>query len=123
PYDPLHDTVSDDCSFALGFIDQLVSWCGLAGRWAYRFGLDRDRTYGLSSRQFTELFARADVLVNVTGATWLHDEHLDVPVRMYVESDPVRPQVRVAQGLHSPLDLLLRHTHHFTFGENLGQAD
>lgn len=123
PYDPERDAVTDDLGFTLSFVDRLVSWAGLPGRWAYRFGLDADRTHGMSRRELADLFRRADVLVNVTGATWLHDEHLQVPVRMYVESDPVAPQILVALGRGAPLDNLLLHTHHFSFGENLGQPD
>ena len=53
----------------------------------------------------------------------LRDEHLRVPVRIYLETDPVRPQIEVAQGRQYTIDLLTAHTHHFTFGENLGAGD
>ena len=66
---------------------------------------------------------RADALVNLCGATVLRDEHLRVPVRIYLETDPVRPQIEVAQGRQYTIDLLTAHTHHFTFGENLGAGD
>src|SRR5207247_1338799 len=48
---------------------------------------------------------------------------LRVPVRIYLETDPVRPQIEVAQGRQYTIDLLTAHTHHFTFGENLGAGD
>jgi hypothetical protein len=71
----------------------------------------------------TQLFERADALVNLTGATVLQDEHLRVPVRIYLETDPVLPQIEVAKGHQFTIDMLAVHTHHFTFGENLGAHD
>src|SRR5262249_50348433 len=61
-----------------------------------------------------------EVLVNLTGATLLRKEHLRVPVRVYLETDPVMPQIEVAQGWQFTIDLLDAHTHHFTYGENVG---
>src|SRR5262249_22683606 len=58
-----------------------------------------------------------------TGATVLRDEHLRVPVRIFLETDPVLPQIEVAQGRPFTIDLLAAHTHHFSFGENLGAPD
>jgi hypothetical protein len=46
-----------------------------------------------------------------------------VPVRIYLETDPVLPQIEVAQGRRFTIDLLKAHTHHFTYGENLGAPD
>ncbi|HMF14645.1 MAG TPA: hypothetical protein VKE94_20155, partial [Gemmataceae bacterium] len=57
------------------------------------------------------------------GATVLREEHCRVPIRIYLETDPVLPQVEVAQGRQFTIELLGAHTHHFTFGENLGAAD
>src|SRR5262249_22289431 len=37
--------------------------------------------------------------------------------------DPVVPQIQVAQGVRFTIDLLSAHTHHFTYGENLGTPD
>jgi hypothetical protein len=53
----------------------------------------------------------------------LFEEHARVPVRIYLETDPVLPQIEVAQGDRKRIDLLSAHTHHFTYGENLGAAD
>ncbi|HWO41713.1 MAG TPA: hypothetical protein VNO43_07920, partial [Candidatus Eisenbacteria bacterium] len=39
------------------------------------------------------------------------------------ETDPVLPQVEVANGNAFYIELLEAHTHHFTFAENLGAAD
>jgi hypothetical protein len=81
------------------------------------------RSFGLSDSQVADLWRRADALLNLTGATLLREPHLRVPVRIYLETDPVLPQVEVAQGRQFTIDLLAAHTHHFTYGENLGAPD
>ena len=121
PYDPEQNTISDDCSYALGHINSLMSWCGLADRWAYRSA--GGETFGLSESQVVRLFERSDALVNLTGATVLHREHLQVPLRIYLETDPVLPQIEVANGSAFYIQMLEAHTHHFTYGENLGAPD
>ncbi|MCU1448283.1 MAG: hypothetical protein JWP02_453 [Acidimicrobiales bacterium] len=125
PYDPVANTVSADCSYALSHLGTLLARCGLEDSWAYRNAAEGGAVYGpaADAGTFTELFARADVLVNLTGATVLRDEHLAVPVRLYLETDPVLPQVEVAEGRAFTTDLLSAHTHLATFGENLGAPD
>jgi hypothetical protein len=55
--------------------------------------------------------------------TVLRDEQLNVPLRVYLETDPVLAQIEVAQGRKFTIDLLAAHTHHFTYGENFGAPD
>lgn len=122
PYDAERNTVTDDCSFPVRYIARLMSWCGLSGRWLYRSGVD-GQVFGLSESQASRLFAETDVLVNLTGATILREEHLRVPIRIYLETDPVMPQIEVARGHQFTIDLLSAHTHHFSYGENLQAPD
>jgi hypothetical protein len=122
-YDPEQNRVSEDCSYAVNFISRVMRWCGLPEKWAYRTHDNGRTVYGLSEAQLRQLFATADALINVTGSTILDEEHLRVPVRIYLETDPVQPQIEVAKGNSFYLDLLNSHTHHFTFAENLGAAD
>jgi hypothetical protein len=126
PYDPVANTVTADCSYALSHLETLLARCGLGEAWAYRNAAEGGRVYGpvlAADEDFGRLFTSADLLVNLTGATVLGDEHLAVPVRLYLETDPVLPQVEVAQGRAFTTDLLSAHTHLATFGENLGAPD
>jgi hypothetical protein len=119
PYDAERETVTDDPTFTVGYLARQMARCGLADRWAYRSGAGGE-VYGLSAAAVAELLRGADALVNLTGSTVLRDEHLRVPTRIYLETDPFLPEIEVAQGCRFTLDLLAAHTHHFTFGENLG---
>jgi hypothetical protein len=123
PYDPDQDTISEDCRYTVQYIARLMAWCGLSDRWAYRAAAQGGKVYGLSESRLAEIFATSDALVNVTGATLLREEHLRVPVRIFLETDPFAPQIEVAQGRRFTIDLLAGHTHHFTFGENIGTPD
>jgi hypothetical protein len=123
PYDPEQNSVTGDCTYAVDLIGKLMAAYGLSDRWAYRLGAQGGRMFGLSESQFLRLFREADILLNVTGSTLLCPEHLQVPVRIYLETDPVLPQIEIAKGNQFYIDLLNAHTHHFTYGENLGAPD
>jgi hypothetical protein len=121
-YDPEQNTITNDPRYTVSYIARLMAWCGLPDRWAYRCTAT-GTTFGLPEAHVSRVFEQADALVNLTGATVLRDQHLRVPVRIYLETDPVLPQVEVAQARRFTLDLLAAHTHHFTYGENLGAPD
>jgi hypothetical protein len=121
PYDADRNTISDDPTYAVNGIRSAMARYGFSEQWAYRTA--DGRVFGLSASELRRLFERADVLVNLTGATVLRAEHQRVPVRIYLETDPVLPEIEVAMGNRFCIDLLNAHTHHFTYGENLGQPD
>jgi hypothetical protein len=123
PYDAQHHTVTDDPTYTVNFIARNMEWCGLGDRWAYRSVANDNRIFGLSEAEFARAFDQADLLVNICGATALRDEHLRVPARAYVETDPGLPQIELAKGNSATHELLSLHTHHFTFAENLGAPD
>jgi hypothetical protein len=123
PYDAEHNTITDDPTYTVRYLAGLMAWCGLPDHWAYRAASQGGRVFGLGEGEVANLWERADALVNVTAGTALRDEHLRVPVRIYLETDPVRSQIEVAQGRPEAIAALGAHTHHFSYGENLGTPD
>src|SRR2546426_1582841 len=123
PYDPDRNTITDDPTYTVNYLSALMARYGFSDRWAYCAAAQGGRTFGLSAAEVRRLFDRADALVNLTGSTILRPEHQRVPVRIYLETDPVLPQIEVAKGTASYIDLLNAHTHHFSYGENLGAPD
>ena len=121
PYDAQHHTVTDDPTYTVNFIARNMEWCGLGDRWAYRSIANDNRIFGLSEAEFARAFDQADLLVNICGATALRDEHLRVPVRVYVETDPGLPQIELAKGNSATHELLSLHTHHFTLRRTSGR--
>jgi len=122
PYDPRVKSVVEDSSYSVAFLADVMARFGLADRWAYVDGVT-GVCHGLSRERLRELYREADGLLNVCGATELNEEHLRCPIRVYVETDPVFEQIRVAEGDPQAIGALGQHTHHFTYGENLGQPD
>ena len=123
PYDPEQNTVTDDCRYALKVIARMLASHGFSDRWAYRDVTRSGETFGLTGAQVRRLFEQTHILINLTASTVLRDEHLRVPLRVYLETDPVLPQIEIAAGNTSYIELLGAHTHHFSYGENLGAPD
>jgi hypothetical protein len=121
PYDPERNAVTKDCTYTVNFISRMMSWYGLPDRWAYRSAARHGRVYGMPASQFSRLFKEADVLVNVTASTILYDEHLEVPVRVYLQTDPGQAEIEIDKGCADTIQMVKAHTHFFNFAENLGQ--
>ena len=123
PYDPVADGHTHECSGAVRFISELMEQFGFEERWAYRDAASDGQVFGLSSRQFDELWTSADMLINLTGMTELREQHLAVPVRLHLETDPVLAQIELASGNERTRELIGAHTHFATYGENFGATD
>jgi hypothetical protein len=122
PYDPRVKSVVEDSSYGVTFLAGVMARADLADRWAYVDGVT-GAYHGLSRERLTHLYREADAIFNVCGASRLSEEQMRCPVRVYVETDPVFEQIRVAEGDRLAIEDLQDHTHHFTYGENLGQPD
>lgn len=122
PYDPAHDTVCDDARGAVEYLARLMGRCGLVDAWAYR-DVASGAVHGVGEKPLARALRDADVLINLSGVMVLREEHLEIPIRIYLETDPVLPQIEVAQGRQFTIELLAAHTHHFSYGENFGAPD
>src|SRR5438270_3268234 len=96
---------------------------GFADKWAYRGDYPDVKCFGMTETQLLQLYKGADAFLNVTGAQEIRDEHMAIPRRIYVESDPFGSQAKVANGDQSMIDTLKAHDILFTFGENVGNPD
>jgi hypothetical protein len=122
PYDPRVKSVVGSAAYSVAFLAEVMGRFGLADRWSYVDAVTSAH-HGLSRERISDVFRDADALFNVCGATQLTEEHLRCPIRVYVETDPVFEQIRVAEGDRQAILALEDHTHHFTYGETLGQPD
>ena len=123
PYDPIANEVCDDPSGAVAYVGRVMDRAGFGDRWTFLSAARPGETFGDPAVPLDEVLATADVLVNVCAATLIREQHQRIPVRIYVETDPVEPQIDVARGRPQMIELLDSHTHHFSFGENLGAPD
>jgi hypothetical protein len=122
PYDPRISSVSMDCDYNLGYLRRIMQRFGLGGRWSYWDALN-DAYVGLPRDRVRALFAEADAIINLCGATRLRAEHLRCPVRILIDTDPVYEQIKYAKADPAARAYVDAHTHFFTYGENLGKPD
>jgi hypothetical protein len=122
-YDPVARNITGDASHNVGRVKKALEAHGFADKWAFRGAYPGGSCFGMSERQILDLYSEADVLLNVTGAQEIRDEHRLIKRRIYVESDPFALQVKLANGDAAVREMLDAHDAWFTFGENVGAAD
>jgi hypothetical protein len=122
-YDPKLNDLSPDATGNINAVIPTLEAHGFGGRWAFRGNYPGGQCYGLTESQILALYREAAAFLNVTGAQELRDEHLACPRRIYVETDPVAAQIKVAQGEPETLAALAAHDTHFSFGGNFGALD
>ncbi len=122
-YDPNLNDLSPDASGNIQAVAPILTAYGFGERWGFRGHYPGGKCYGMTEAQILQLYRDADAFLNVTGAQELREEHLACPRRIYVETDPVACQVKVAQGDLETITALAAHQIHFSFGENLGASD
>jgi hypothetical protein len=123
PYDPRQNRITDDCSYAVAHVANVMERIGLPGRWAYRLGDRPGACWGLQEVQLAELYRSCDLLLNIVGATDLREEHMAAPLRVYVECDPVTAELRLAGGDEHTRTAFANHHAIATYGENYGAQD
>ena len=122
-YDPDTWWRTDGCRKNAAFVERQLRAIGFGDRWVFREPL-RDACHGALDRAgLRELHASADAVLNLCGATLPREEHAGLRRLVYLETDPVASQVRVAEGVPWEIAKLGAHRHHATYGENLGAAD
>lgn len=123
PYDPIQQCVTSDCSYAVNHIANCLAKIGMKDRWAFRLADQQGACWGISESRLNELYRSCDVLLNIVGATELREEHMLAPLRVYVETDPVTAELRLANGDVQIREAFANHHLFVTYGENYGAPD
>jgi hypothetical protein len=118
PFNPSEAGVSPGCEFNVEYLKGLMGRFGLGDRWAYCFSHGRV-WYGMPESKRREVMKSADVLLNVSGALSSLDEFAGVRRLVYIDSDPVFTQIKLAIGNDWFRRLVDSHDVHFSFGEGL----
>jgi len=119
PYDPVSGGIAVDASANVAYLAAVMRRLALTERWAY-WDAQRDVWHGLDRARVHALYASADAIFNLCGATRLRPEHRQGARLCYVETDPVYEQMRVANGEADSIAFLAEHDVLFTYGELLG---
>jgi hypothetical protein len=120
-YNPETYETSSDASFGLRFIDDCFSRLGLKENWAY-YDAHKNQWFGRPKEKILDFFASADIVLNISGANPLRDWALQVPKRVYIDTDPAFIQTRHLTDENAKR-LAEKHNSFFTFGENFGADD
>jgi hypothetical protein len=121
-YDPAANDFTSDPTASIKAVAPFLESHGFKDKWCFRSHA-QNRCFGLSESQLKELYRDADAFLNVTGAQEICAEHMNIPRRIYIETDPVVSQIKVWESDAGTIAHLSAHDTHFTFGENIGQAD
>jgi hypothetical protein len=117
-----HD--DDDSSLlAASFIGGVMKRFDFGDRWAFHALHDDGRCFGLSELELSQLYATADLIVNLHGGTKPQPEHLATDRLIFLETDPVELEIELHHGDQSAIDFLAPHRAFFTWGENYGNPD
>jgi hypothetical protein len=107
-----------NCLPNLRHLAAVMARYGLADRWAFRCPVDR-RWSGLPDQRRSAVLRSADLLVDVSGSLERPWEYRQGPVLVYVDTDPVFAQIKLARGDPVFRTLVDAHDLHLTFGERL----
>lgn len=123
PYDPRIDSITDNCGYAVEHINSCLDRINMSHQWAFRLADRSDACWGLSSGDLNQLYKSCDVLLNIVGATDLREEQLAAKYRVYIETDPVTAELRLANGDEHTRAAFDNHHAIVTYGENYGAPD
>jgi hypothetical protein len=76
----------------------------------------------MTPRELAELYRSCDALLNIVGGTDLREEQLAAPFRVYMQTDPVTAELRLANGDAHTREAFANHHKIVTYGENYGAA-
>ena len=118
PFNPQEGGVAKDCSFNVDYLASVMDRFGLQDKWLYRFPW-QNQWYGLSEQKRKELIKTADLLINVSGTLANPEEYRSAKRLVYIDSDPVFTQVKLARGQVDFQRMVDIHDVQFSFGECL----
>ncbi len=124
PYHREREEICDDCSSNVAHLKEIMEGFDLGDRWIYRNEPDGKYHGAMDADQAQKFLSECDVLVNVSGACWLREATEKIPLKLFVDGDPMFTQIH----LHGDADgerlrRMQAHDAHFSFGLNLGEAD
>ncbi len=125
PYNPVEGVVSGDCTYNVHFLGGVMSRFGLGHKWAYHF-VDRSHSkaewFGLSGKERANAIESADLLINVSCTLARPWDYRKIPRLVYVDTDPVFTQVKLARGQVDFRKQVDAHNVYFSYGECLSET-
>lgn len=92
-YDPTTHNVGTDPTYGLAFATQAFNRLQMPHCWAYHDS-HREQWHGPAAERAIDFCRESDLLINVSGVNPLSDWMLEIPCRVFIDTDPVFTQVR-----------------------------
>jgi hypothetical protein len=119
-FDPDRNEMTDDCSYGVHAVHELLSRFDLGDRWCY---IDAAGAYhGLGRERVQELFDSCDLFIEMahTHEAW-HDESAQAELRVVVDADPGFGQIWFDERMQAAtLSPAFDYDAYFTMGRNVG---
>jgi hypothetical protein len=115
------DWIARDCTSNVGYLAKIMARFGFENRWAYHFPL-KSEWFGLSDKQREAVIQSADLLINVSGSLEHPEHYRTIPHLLYIDTDPVITQIKIALGNGKFMERVEAHDTHFSFGETLSEG-
>lgn len=122
PYDPRVKSIVSDPTYNVTCLQETLERFGFKDRWVY-WDMTSDTYYGHSRQQLQGLYEKADLILNLCGASWPRADQRRGGPLVYIQTDPVFEQMRAEQGDSRMSEMLSAHDLRFTYGENIGAPD
>ncbi|MBI2953624.1 MAG: hypothetical protein HYY30_04870 [Chloroflexi bacterium] len=116
-----NDWIAQDCRPNVQCLASVMSYLGMTGRWAYRFPITGE-WFGLSQEKRKAVIESADLLINVSGSLERPHEYRRSKRMVYIDTDPVFTQVKLAAGDREFRARVDAHDVHFSLGERISSA-
>jgi hypothetical protein len=125
-YDPRDGTFTDDVSYHLRYLAQILQAHAPGVRWSLR---SPDGTYhGLDEVAVGAFCGGADLFLNVSGCCWLRETYRGARRKIYLDTDPGYSHAKLAASERGTatgdeeysVGLIRAHDLFFTFAENMG---
>jgi hypothetical protein len=119
-YDADLDIMTDNCSYGLKYLQNIMTHYNLSNKWVF---IDYNKKYfGLDKKQTIDLIKNVDLLIDVGATCWIPELERSNK-KIFVDSDPVHTQIRIALGKGSLVKRIDQYDSYFTYGTNIGEPD
>jgi hypothetical protein len=122
--DPVTLWHTTDYTANVRYLSTQMKSVGLEDRWVFRPPNQHDLCLGARDRAgLAALYREADAVINLCGYHSIRPEHAGIRCLIYLQTDPLVDQVKVAEHNVRLIEQLDAYDHLFTYAENLYEAD
>ncbi|WP_223427205.1 hypothetical protein [Tateyamaria pelophila] len=119
-YDPSIGRMTDDPAAGLRYAAEVFKRSGFGDAWAYWRASAQEWLGPLADRVAEEI-ADADILLNVSGVNPVRPWLRDIPIRVYLDTDPAFQQIRMLKEPERQ-SFVEQHNRFITFGSGIADG-